>query len=169
MFDNGYGNAPKNNLSEPWSGVWIIERQIRRSLKFIKGLEYLGTTLVGMTIEEDTAYIINIGDSRLYQIRGGITQITTDHSLVEEMVMSGEIKKDEMRTHPNKNIITRALGTSKLPKPDCFELEVKSGDVYLLCSDGLSNMIDDKEIEKIISNDGQTARRDRAGSGRCGK
>lgn len=114
----------------------------------------MGTTLVGMTIEEDTAYIINIGDSRLYQIRGGITQITTDHSLVEEMVMSGEIKKDEMRTHPNKNIITRALGTSKLPKPDCFELEVKSGDVYLLCSDGLSNMIDDKEIEGIVSGGG---------------
>lgn len=111
----------------------------------------MGTTLVGMMIENNVAYIINIGDSRLYQIRNGIKQITTDHSLVEEMVMSGEIGKDQMRTHPNKNIITRALGTMPNPKPDCFELDVMSGDVYLLCSDGLSNMIDDKEIESIIT------------------
>ena len=111
----------------------------------------MGTTLVGMMIEDDNAYIINIGDSRLYQIRDGIRQITTDHSLVEEMVLSGEIGKDQMRTHPNKNIITRALGTSPKPKPDCFEVKVASGDVYLLCSDGLSNMVDDKEIERIIT------------------
>ena len=84
----------------------------------------MGTTLVGMIIPDDTAYIINIGDSRLYRIRDGIRQITTDHSLVEEMVMSGEIEKNEMRTHPNKNIITRALGTAPRPKPDCFELTV---------------------------------------------
>ena len=115
----------------------------------------MGTTLVGMMIEENTAYIINIGDSRLYQIRGGIRQITVDHSLVEEMVLSGEIEKNEMRTHPNKNIITRALGTTKNPKPDCFELEVRKGDTYLLCSDGLSNMLDDREMEEIISKEGK--------------
>ncbi|MBR6229837.1 MAG: Stp1/IreP family PP2C-type Ser/Thr phosphatase [Eubacterium sp.] len=115
----------------------------------------MGTTLVGMVIEENTAYIINIGDSRLYQIRGGIRQITVDHSLVEEMVLSGEIEKNEMRTHPNKNIITRALGTTKNPKPDCFELEVRKGDTYLLCSDGLSNMLDDREMEAIISCEGE--------------
>ncbi|MBO4396473.1 MAG: Stp1/IreP family PP2C-type Ser/Thr phosphatase [Eubacterium sp.] len=114
----------------------------------------MGTTLVGMTIEEDTAYIVNIGDSRLYQLREQLRQITTDHSLVEEMVLSGEIDKDEMRTHPNKNIITRALGTTGDPKPDCFELDTRSGDVYLLCSDGLSNMIDDKTIESVV-NDGE--------------
>ena len=66
--------------------------------------------------------------------------------------MSGEIGKDEMRTHPNKNIITRALGTTKHPKPDCFELDVREGDVYLLCSDGLSNMLDDKAIEAVAGN-----------------
>ena len=109
----------------------------------------MGTTLVGMTIEDGIAYIVNIGDSRLYQLRENLTQITTDHSLVEEMVLSGEIAKDEMRTHPNKNISTRALGTTDRPKPDCFELEVRPGDVYLLCSDGLSNMLDDKVIESV--------------------
>ena len=110
----------------------------------------MGTTLVGMVIEEKTAFVINIGDSRLYRIRNGIEQITTDHSLVEEMVMSGEIGKDQMRTHPNKNIITRALGTTPHPQPDFFDIEVRPNDVYLLCSDGLSNMLDDKEMEAII-------------------
>lgn len=110
----------------------------------------MGTTIVGTTIVGDTAYVINVGDSRLYQLREELKQITVDHSLVEEMVKSGEILKDEMRTHPNKNIITRALGTDTVVRPDCFEIEVKQGDVILLCSDGLTNMIEDYEIEKIL-------------------
>ena len=113
-------------------------------------LEGMGTTLVCATIMGSTAYIGNIGDSRLYQFRGTLKQITVDHSLVEEMVKSGEIKKDEMRTHPNKNIITRALGTDVAVRPDCFEIEVQEGDVLLLCSDGLTNMLEDKEIENIL-------------------
>ncbi len=110
----------------------------------------MGTTVVGTTIVGDTAYVINVGDSRLYQMREELKQVTVDHSLVEEMVKSGEILKDEMRTHPNKNIITRALGTDTVVRPDCFEIEVKQGDVILLCSDGLTNMIEDYEIEKIL-------------------
>ncbi len=113
----------------------------------------MGTTLVGMVVLEDTACVINIGDSRLYRIRDGIEQITVDHSLVEEMVLSGELQKDQMRTHPNKNIITRALGTTPYPKPDFFDVDIREKDVFLLCSDGLSNMLDDKEIEKIIDNE----------------
>lgn len=118
-----------------------------RSFEELNGM---GTTLVGTTIVDQTAYIINVGDSRLYHLRDGIRQITVDHSLVEEMVKSGEIQKEEMRTHPNKNIITRALGTDTTVRPDCFEIEVQEGDVLLLCSDGLSNMLEDEEIEKII-------------------
>ena len=116
----------------------------------VEELNGMGTTLVGTTIVDQTAYIINVGDSRLYHLRDGIRQITVDHSLVEEMVKSGEIQKEEMRTHPNKNIITRALGTDTTVRPDCFEIEVQEGDVLLLCSDGLSNMLEDEEIEKII-------------------
>ena len=66
------------------------------------------------------------------------------------MVQSGEIQKEEMRTHPNKNIITRALGTDDSVRPDCFEVKVEEGDVLLLCSDGLTNMVEDSEIEKIL-------------------
>ena len=69
---------------------------------------------------------------------------------MEEMVQSGEIQKEEMRLHPNKNIITRALGTDVAVRPDCFEIEVQEGDVLLLCSDGLTNMLEDKEIENIL-------------------
>ena len=71
-------------------------------------------------------------------------------SLVVEMVQSGEIQKEEMRTHPNKNIITRALGTDDTVRPDCFEVKVEPGDVLLLCSDGLTNMVEDSQIEKIV-------------------
>lgn len=110
----------------------------------------MGTTIVGAMIENKTAYIVNIGDSRLYRLHDKLEQITVDHSLVEEMVQSGEIQKEEMRTHPNKNIITRALGTGNLVRPDCFEVKVEEGDVLLLCSDGLTNMVDDYDIEEIV-------------------
>ena len=110
----------------------------------------MGTTMVGAMVEDGTVYIINIGDSRLYRMHDRLEQITVDHSLVEEMVQSGEIQKEEMRTHPNKNIITRALGTDDSVRPDCFEVKVEEGDVLLLCSDGLTNMVEDSEIEKIL-------------------
>ncbi len=110
----------------------------------------MGTTMVGAVVEGDIAYIVNIGDSRLYRLHDRLEQITVDHSLVEEMVQSGEIQKEEMRTHPNKNIITRALGTDDEVHPDCFEVKVEEGDVLLLCSDGLTNMVEDREIETIL-------------------
>lgn len=113
-------------------------------------LSGMGTTMVAAIVEQNTAVIVNIGDSRLYHMRDILRQITVDHSLVEEMVKSGEIHKEEMRTHPNKNIITRALGTDTGVRPDYFEIEVREGDVLLLCSDGLSNMLEDDQIRKIL-------------------
>lgn len=113
-------------------------------------LNGMGTTIVATVVYEDTAYIVNVGDSRLYAYRDTFRQVTVDHSLVEEMVQSGKIQKEEMRTHPNKNIITRALGTNHKVKADCFEIDLDKGDVLLLCSDGLSNMLEDDSIEAII-------------------
>lgn len=110
----------------------------------------MGTTLVGTVVFDDTAYVINVGDSRLYAFRDTLKQVTVDHSLVEEMVQSGKLQKEAIRTHPNKNIITRALGTNRTVKADCFEIEVREGDVLLLCSDGLTNMLEDNRIESII-------------------
>ena len=113
-------------------------------------LEGMGTTFVVATIIEDILYVGNIGDSRLYVIHDEIKQITRDHSLVEEMVKNGEIDKSEARFHPNKNIITRALGASGDAIPDFFEVSLKEEDIILMCSDGLSNMIDDTEIFEIV-------------------
>ncbi len=115
-----------------------------------KSLNGMGTTIVAAVVLGDTAYIVNVGDSRLYVYKDTLRQVTIDHSLVEEMVQSGKLHKEDMRTHPNKNIITRALGTNREVKADCFEIEVNEGDVLLLCSDGLSNMLEDEKIEDII-------------------
>lgn len=114
-------------------------------------LEGMGTTLVVATIIDDILYVGNIGDSRLYVIHDDIKQITRDHSLVEEMVENGELNKSEARFHPNKNIITRAIGASGDAIPDFFEISLKEEDIILMCSDGLSNMIDDTEVFEIVT------------------
>ena len=112
--------------------------------------EGMGTTLVVATILDNILYVANIGDSRLYLLRETLNQITEDHSLVEEMVKSGELAKENVRSHPNKNVITRALGVGSEIKPDYFEVKLHREDVILMCTDGLSNMIEDAEIEYII-------------------
>lgn len=111
----------------------------------------MGTTLVAATVIDHTAYVVNVGDSRLYQVGRQIEQITQDHSLVEEMVRLGEISREEARNHPEKNIITRAIGITEQVEPDYFITELEDGDCLLLCSDGLSNMVTDSQILKIVN------------------
>lgn len=113
-------------------------------------LDGMGTTFVVATIVHQTMYVANIGDSRLYVINSDIRQITEDHSLVEAMIKRGELDKEDARQHPNKNVITRALGAAKYISPDYFEVNLKESDKILMCSDGLSNMIEDEEIMGII-------------------
>lgn len=110
----------------------------------------MGTTVVAATIIDATLYVANVGDSRLYLIRDNICQITKDHSLVEEMIRIGEIDRDDARFHPDKNIITRAVGVEKSVEVDFFEEELLEGDIILMCSDGLSNMVGDDDILNII-------------------
>lgn len=110
----------------------------------------MGTTLVFATVLQDTLYVANVGDSRLYLIDDEIHQITRDHSYVEEMVSIGEIDKSEARTHAKRNIITRAIGVEEKTTADFFEVQIKKGDKILMCSDGLTNMVEDKEILSII-------------------
>jgi serine/threonine protein phosphatase PrpC len=112
----------------------------------------MGTTLVMATVMDGAVNVANIGDSRLYILSDSLNQITEDHSLVEEMVKSGELAKENVRSHPNKNIITRALGIGYDTQPDYFNLDINEGDIILMCSDGLTNMLEDAEIEYIIKN-----------------
>ena len=115
-----------------------------------EGLYGMGTTMVVATIVGNYAYVANVGDSRLYVIQEQIRQITRDHSLVQEMVRIGEISEEEARFHPDKNIITRALGAERTVDVDFFDLQLEPGETILMCSDGLSNMVEDKKMEKII-------------------
>lgn len=110
----------------------------------------MGTTLVAATIKDGILYVANIGDSRLYLIRDDIEQITKDHSLVEEMIRSGGLTKEEGRNHPDKNVITRAIGVNHHVTADIFDIEVTKKDTILMCSDGLSNMLSDQEMCRII-------------------
>ena len=111
----------------------------------------MGTTIVVATIKDDTLYVGNVGDSRLYLIRDGITQITKDHSLVEEMIRAGGITREEGKNHPDKNVITRAVGVGQYVAADIFDMDLQTGDVILMCTDGLTNMLEDEEILKIIT------------------
>lgn len=111
----------------------------------------MGTTFVVACVIDDKVYIANVGDSRLYLINNDIVQITRDHSLVEEMVSIGELARNEARTHLKKNIITRAVGVEQNVVADIFQIDIQSGDKLLLCSDGLSNMVEDYDIKKVVT------------------
>ena len=115
-------------------------------------LEGMGTTLVIATVIGNTLYFSNVGDSRLYLIGDKIKQLSKDHSLVEEMVRLGGIKAEEAKNHPDKNIITRALGAEKTVDVDFFDMRLEPGSTILMCSDGLSNMVEDSKMEEIILN-----------------
>lgn len=110
----------------------------------------MGTTLVAATVKNDAVYVVNVGDSRLYKIGDKIEQITEDHSLVEEMVRMGEISEEQARNHPDKNIITKAMGVSDTVEPDYFDTDLQKGECLLMCSDGLTNMVSDRQIKEIV-------------------
>lgn len=107
----------------------------------------MGTTLVAALVKPDVAHLVNVGDSRAYYMTGGgISKVTRDHSLVEDLVLKGEITPEEARQHPQKNLITRALGAEETINADFYRLDYKEGDFLLLCTDGLSNVITDQEL-----------------------
>lgn len=110
----------------------------------------MGTTMVAAVALEGKLYVANVGDSRLYVVNNDIRQITMDHSLVEEMIRSGELERKKGRNHPEKNIITKAMGSKDEVVPDFFEIDMELDDKYVLCSDGLSNMVEDDEIRDIV-------------------
>ncbi len=114
-------------------------------------LEGMGTTVVAAACDGKVLHVANVGDSRLYVVnRLGIKQITRDHSWVEEMVRRGGIGRAEARNHPDKNIITRAVGADDTVKVDFFTVDLEEGDEILMCTDGLTNMLEDEEIRMIL-------------------
>ncbi len=118
----------------------------------------MGTTLVAAFAGAGKAYFINVGDSRAYYLTpDGIRQVTRDHSLVAEMVESGRLTEEEARSHPNRNVITRALGTAQDVIGDIFEVELEERSRLLLCSDGLSNLVTPEEMLQAATAEGGLA------------
>lgn len=112
----------------------------------------MGTTLVVATVVDGKVYVANVGDSRLYLVhKDEIMQLTKDHSLVEEMVQNGKLSRDDAKYHPKKNMITRAVGIENKVDIDFFDSEIGEKTKILLCSDGLTNMIEDEEIMEITN------------------
>lgn len=146
--------ASKSKFTEP---IAILDEAIQTANRMLidranenPQMKGMGTTVVALTILDSHLVIANVGDSRLYVVNQEIQQITRDHSLVEEMVRLGELDKEIAREHPDKNIITRAIGAVAEVDIDFFEVDVEQGDCILMCSDGLTNMIEDEDIRAII-------------------
>ena len=115
-------------------------------------LSGMGTTLVALVVEEQRVWVLNVGDSRCYRLRGGrIEQLTLDHSLVEEQVRLGRMSRAEALRSPLRNMITRALGTQNQVTPDCFQFEAEPGDIFLLCSDGLTRELSDPQVQSHLA------------------
>ena len=138
-------------VSRERTPIQVIEKAIRQTNEDLiekassqKELEGMGTTFVmASLLTDDNLLVANIGDSRMYLVNETITQISQDHSLVAEMVRSGELRKEEARFHPNKNVVLRALSTQSVVSPDYYQVTVRPGDYVLLCSDGLSDMVEE--------------------------
>ncbi len=111
----------------------------------------MGTTLTALLFTDGAAVLGHIGDSRLYRLRGGaFTQLSTDHSFVEGLVRDGVISREEARVHPRRNLITRCIGQKSEVEPEIMPLDAQEGDLYLLCSDGLTTMLTDDEILRCL-------------------
>lgn len=139
------------------SALQSVNRELRMIAAGNEDYYGMGTTCVAATVSGGYLQAANVGDSRLYLFEptadggGQIRQITVDHSLVEEMVLAGGIDSQDARTHPNKNIITRAIGAEDRVEIDYFTVEIRPGQRILMCTDGLTNMVEDSRIAEILA------------------
>lgn len=133
------------------AAVTLANRRITGLSSNSSVIKRMGTTLVGALVEGEHLAIVNVGDSRVYQIRAGqIAQITADHSFVGAQQQSGLLSREQARAHPQRNILTSALGLAENPQMDTYRSDVSPGDLYLLCSDGLHTALSDEEILALI-------------------
>ena len=147
-IENSFEVNPEKILAK---AIEVANEKILAAAAEDENLEGMGTTVVAATCMGKYLRVANVGDSRLYVIGEKITQITRDHSLVEEMVRMGGIDREAARNHPDKNIITRAVGATNKVEVDFFNVELSEKDIVLMCSDGLTNMLEDEEIRMILN------------------
>lgn len=116
-----------------------------------ENLKYMGCTMEIVLLINDKLYMAHAGDSRIYRLRNRILRkLSKDHSYIEKLIKEGKITKEEAKTHPDKNMVTKALGTMRLVEPDLIYKKFLKGDTLLICSDGLTNMVSEEEIKEVL-------------------
>jgi protein phosphatase len=162
--ENSTGDGPLREHSlKLRRAVRLAHDQVLEAIHQDGSLQGMGTTVVGLLVRDRTAALAHVGDSRAYRVRHGeLRQLTQDHTWVHEQVKAGYLSEEQARHHPLKNVVTRALGSDKEVLVDLQEIEIEPGDLYLICSDGLTTMLDDGEILRIVQSGGsldETCRR----------
>ena len=133
------------------NAVRTAHQQVLQAILQDHALQGMGTTVVGLYLQDGVAALAHVGDSRAYRLRGGHFELLTqDHTWVNEQVLAGYLSPDQARVHPLKNVVTRALGSEKEVLIDLREITVEPGDTYLICSDGLTTMLEDAEIRRLL-------------------
>ena len=147
FIEKSKNTTPRKLFTE---SIKEANRVIRTEASENPEFDRMGTTIVLASVVGDCLQVANVGDSRLYVIGDDIKQVTVDHSYVEEMIKMGSLDRESARTHPQKNIITRAVGADDDIDTDFFTVRLRKNDLVLMCSDGLTNMLEDSEILMIL-------------------
>jgi serine/threonine protein phosphatase PrpC len=153
VLDSASGAAVEEDAGQKLLGaIERANREVLRQAAADPKLAGMGATVVAALLSDDALHIAHVGDSRVYLFRGSeLERLTRDHSMVEDMVAAGQITALQARTHPFRNVVTRALGTKEAVEPGLSRLVPKAGDVVLLCSDGLTGMLEDAAIAEVLS------------------
>ena len=150
-------NSIRTDEIQQWviSAIANANKEVFEASCFDSGMEGMGTTLTTLVVKNNKAVIGHIGDSRIYIWRDGrLSLLSEDHSMVNELVRMGHISEEKAKNHPHRNILSRALGIERHTEIDCFQLDTQAGDVFLLCTDGFSNVIEDEEIAREFRSEG---------------
>ena len=149
-----YDTRLKRHANQLKASVRIAHDKVLRAIRQDGSLVGMGTTVVGFLIKGPVAAVAHVGDSRAYRMRGDrLDLLTQDHTWVNEQVVAGYLSEEQARAHPLKNVVTRALGGEAEVLVDVREFEIVPGDLFLLCSDGLTTMLSDAEIEQHLKSD----------------
>jgi protein phosphatase len=150
-WPHAYDEHFKRSTNRLMAAVKLANTRVLEAMKKDARLRGMGTTVVACLADEDTMSVAHVGDSRAYLVRNGaLSRLTNDHSWVFEQVQAGMLTEAEAEKHPLRNVITRALGGALQVTPDASEVECRPGDVYLLCSDGLTGMVPEDEILRVV-------------------
>jgi protein phosphatase len=154
-WPHAYDEHYRRSTNRLMTAVRLANTRVLEAMRKDARLRGMGTTVVACLVDNDMISVAHVGDSRAYLIRDRqLSRITNDHSWVFEQVQAGMLTEAEAEKHPLRNVITRALGGALQVSPDASEIEARPGDVFLLCSDGLTGMVPEEEILKVVTENG---------------